>query len=413
MSVSKRKGSPHYWYDFTVGGMRFRGSCETNDIATAKAVEAQLRTDAVLNKHLRRKPRITLDAAFAKYWQEHGQYTRTGLSSTQLILRELLSFFRKDIYLDEIDDRLVNELVAHLQRRSKRSQTRDDEKSSITYLSNSSINRKIDMLRAVILQARSKWGVETSEVNISKHRLRIAEARTRWITAQEADKLVFHAADHIKPIIRCALLTGLRLSNITGLSWEQVNMHSRIISLRVKSKLPGGKRLEIPISDTLFNILLEQGPQKTGHVFVRKFKNQKPANKPRKPEPLIKIRKAFVHACTKAGIKDFRFHDLRHTAASWMIQNGVPLDVVQQILGHSDISTTQKYAHRQAADRLAAMDKLAAAQEIPTGNAADSRHIYVTMNPKEKTNLCKPAENGAAERNRTSDPVITNDVLYH
>lgn len=347
MSVSKRKGSPHYWYDFTVGGMRFRGSCETNDVAAAKAVEAKLRTDAVLNKHLGRKPRITLDAAFTKYWKEHGQYTSSALLTTQYIMAELLGVLGKQPYLDELNDARINDLVAELRGKQRQAPA--------------TVNRKLSVISAIIQRARG-WGVQIPEIAVNKHKLHMPQARTRWITPAEADKLIAHAAPHLKPIIRCALLTGLRLSNITGLKWEQVNMHARIITLRVKSKLPGGKLLEIPVSDALFTLLVEQGPQKTGPVFLRRFKPHRVTGRQREPEPLIQVRKAFRRACKRAGIADFRFHDLRHTAASWMLQNGVPLDVVQQILGHANISQTQKYAHRQAADRQAAMNALAAAQ---------------------------------------------------
>lgn len=351
MSVKKREGSPHYWYDFTVGGMRFRGSCETNDIATAKAVEAQLRTDAVLNKHLQRKPRLTLDAAFAKYWKEHGQFTSSGLQSTRYMLKEMLNFFGRNLYFDDLEDSHINNYISHLQARPQKNR-----------LANASINRRIDMLRAVIMRARKRWGVETPDISISNHRLIAAEARTRWITAAEADHLIAAADDHLKPIIRCALLTGLRRGNILGLRWEQVNMQARVITFRVKSKLPGGKLLEIPISDALFSLLAEQNPKKIGFVFLRHFKLCPKTGKQRKPQPLLKIQKSFRYACKQAGIHDFRFHDLRHTAASWMLQQGVTLDVVQQILGHANISQTQKYAHRQASDRQAAMNALAAAQ---------------------------------------------------
>ncbi|MFO0390159.1 MAG: tyrosine-type recombinase/integrase [Alphaproteobacteria bacterium] len=342
MSVTKRKDSPHYWYDFTIGGQRFRGSCETNDKQTAKSIAAKLRTEALHNKHLGRKPRITLDVAFAKYWKEHGQETRTGLSHTLHTFRDFLKFWGKDFYLDEINDAEINRCVADLQGRIIKKDKR---------LAPASINRRLDMLRAVILRAR-RWGVTVPEVNISAHRLQMPEARTRWLTPEEAERLIEHAADHLKPIIQFALYTGARLSNITQLQWQQVDLKERIIRLRVKSKLPGGKLLEVPISQPCYDLLQAQGVEKTGHVFTRSFKAGRTL-------PLASIKRSFKSACKAAKITDFRFHDLRHTAASWMVQQGVPLDVVRDVLGHSDISMTQKYAHRNAADRTAALTALA------------------------------------------------------
>lgn len=356
MSVSKRNGSPFYWYDFTVGGLRFRGSTETDDAATARTIEASLRREAALNQHLKRKPRITLDAAFAKYWKEHGQFLPSAWRVIDFNSRQMLTYFGKNTFLDELTDNRINDFIAHL-RVTPIGQP-DGKQKQITP---GAINRKLDVLGAVLGRA-ARWNVELPEIKISSHKLIAAEARTRWITPEEAGRLIENAAPHVQPILRCALLTGLRFANITGLTWEQVNMHARVIRVRVKSKLPGGKQLEIPISDALFSLLLEQGPQKSGPVFMRRFKPHRKTGKKRKPMPIGQLRNSFRHACEKSGIEDFRFHDLRHTAASWMLQNGVPLDVVQQILGHAHISQTQKYAHRQASDRQAAMNALAMAQ---------------------------------------------------
>jgi integrase len=353
MSVFKRKGSPHYQYDFTVGGIRFRGSCETNDQQAAKAIEARLRTEAVLNKHLKRSPRLSIDQAFAKYWKEHAQHQRSGLTVTLKAAKQAIAFFGKDTPIDELDNARLNSWVSHL-RQQKHGQKQGAEKP----LSVGSINRKLDVLSAMLGCAR-KWGVEVPPVKVSDHKLIAPEARTRWITPAESERLIAAAAPHIQPIIRFALLTGLRLGNILALDWQQVNLPAGIIAVRVKSKLPGGKLLEIPISSACRALLEQQQPKATGAVFTRQFKNG------RRPEPLSKVRKAFVSACRQAGINDFRFHDLRHTAASWLVQRAVPLDVVQAILGHSHIAMTQKYAHRQASETLAAMQALAQAQNTP------------------------------------------------
>jgi integrase len=359
----KRKGSPFYHYDFTVGGMRFRGSCETDDFETAKTIAASLRREAALNQHLKRKPRLTLDAACAKYWKEHGQHLATSWSVVHPHCNQLIDFFGKSMFIDEIDDAQINRLIGHLQSGTPRPDP-------------ATVNRKLDTLSAVLSRAARRWGVEPSPATVSSHKLRVAEARTRWITPAQADKLIAASADHLKPIIRCALLTGLRLSNITGLTWEQVDLDAGIVRVRVKSKLPGRKLLEIPISNEFRRLLDEQANhlvdanKKVGAIFLRRFKGRE--NKPsvRAAEPLVQVRKSFATACKNAGITDFRFHDLRHTAASWMIQRGVPLDVVQKILGHFHISQTQKYAHRQAADIAAGLNALAMVQNEATKQEA-------------------------------------------
>lgn len=297
---------------------------------------------------------MTLNIALGKYWKEHGQFCGSAMSAIDLHSRHLLNHFGEGIHLDEIGDAEINKY------RSAQVGTLSSRKRP---LSNATINRRLEFLGTVIKRARKQWGVEAPEVDMGKHKLREPEARTRWLTPEEAETLIDCAALHLKAPIRFALLTGARLSNITGLQWEDVNLARRIVTLRgVKSRLPGGKTLEIPISSPLLALLIAQQPKKRGYVFVRHFAINRETGKQRQPEAITKFRRSFGTACKNAGIADFRFHDLRHTAASYMIQNGVPLDVVQEILGHSDISMTQKYAHRDARAKQDAMEALGMAQ---------------------------------------------------
>jgi integrase len=276
---------------------------------------------------------MTLSVATGKYAAEHGQHLSSYWDVIDPHFREFNDFFGGDMYIDEIADSDISRFI------SKQN------------VKPGTVNRKLDTLSALMRRAGDRWGVEISPIRISKHKLVAPEARTTWITVEQANKLIDASAPHLKPCIRFALLTGLRLSNIIGLKWEQVDMKSRIIRSRVKSKKPGGKLLETAISDELLSLLIEQKPQKTGHVFVRRFKK-------RKPQPIKQFRNSFKSACKKAGLVDFRFHDLRHTAASWMVQNKVPLDVVQKVLGHSKITQTQKYAHREASAVAEALNTL-------------------------------------------------------
>lgn len=344
MSIGKRKGSPFWWYDFTVQGERLRGSCETDDKETAKAVEARERTKAILGD--RRKPRLTLDEACAKYWESRGQNCASAFTSIKHTCDNMIDAFGGNTYLDQIGDFELDKYVTICQKK----------------IANGTINRRLDVLSAIYTTARKKWGVDAGELDISKHRLIPPEARTRWITPEEADKLILAAATHLKPCIRFALLTTNRLSNIVGLKWEDVDLHNRIIKMRVKSIRPGRKVHEIPITNAMLILLIEQEPKKEGHVFVRRFKPDKKTKKEKMPVPIKKFRTSFKNACIKAEIKDFRFHDLRHTAASWMRQNGVPIEDVKDVMGHSDIRMTLKYAHSDKQAKRSAMEKLAAAQ---------------------------------------------------
>ena len=96
-------------------------------------------------------------------------------------------------------------------------------------------------------------------------------------------------------------------------------------------------------------------------------------------KPLCDVRKPFFEACDKAKIKGLRFHDLRHTAATWMVMAGVDLVTVSEVLGHSDIKMTLRYAHPTPENRRRAVDALAAV----FGRKSNEVDTYRTPVPKD------------------------------
>lgn len=300
---------------------------------------------------------MTLNAALERYWQERGQFCGSAMSAVDLHSRHLLTYFGQDKFLDEIGDAKISDYrLDQLGKLSARKKP----------VSNATINRRLEFLRTIIKRAKT-WGKDTQDINLKALRLEEPQARTRWLTPEESATLIDKAVTHLKAPIEFALYTGARLSNVVGLQWEDVNLMRRKITFRgVKSTKPGGITLEIPMSAPCKELLISQGPRKSGHVFLRHFKPNRKTGEQRKPQPITKFRRSFATACKEAEITNFRFHDLRHTAASYMIQNGVPLELVKEILGHSDISMTMKYAHHSDKEKVDAMEIL--------GNAAQIRH---------------------------------------
>ena len=221
-----------------------------------------------------------------------------------------------------------------------------DKRKSV---SPSTFNRDMEVLRKIVTLAEKIWKVNSPDINFTKLMMREPEPRTNWITEKQAKKLVKVAPDHLKPIILFALYTGLRQSNILKLEWNQVNLETREIEVFIKSNIPGGKRLVLPITTQVFQILQELKPKKEGRVFLYKSK------------PIDCIKRSFNTACKNAGIKNFRFHDLRHTSATWMLNKEIPIDIVQEVLGHTQITTTKKYAHRMMKDKLKALEAVSKA----------------------------------------------------
>jgi integrase len=139
----------------------------------------------------------------------------------------------------------------------------------------------------------------------------------------------------------------MRKGELLGLEWERIDLASaRIVLYDTKNGAPRG----VPMNRAVYDVLMRLGPtaeERKGLVFRR-----------RSGLAWGQIRRAFETAVTKAAIPDFRFHDLRHTAASHMVIRGASLKDVQEVLGHKDFKMTLRYAHLSPAHLRGAVERL-------------------------------------------------------
>lgn len=219
------------------------------------------------------------------------------------------------------------------------------------------VNREMSTLRHMLNKA-VEWGMLEKSPLRQGSRLMLKENnhRLRFLTWEEIKSLLGACMPHLKPIVETALHTGMRRNEILSLKWEQIR-NGFIYLTETKS----GKGRQIPINDRLTEVFREvrRGNQlKPPYVFCdgqgRRF---------------YQVRRSFVSACRRAGIEAFRFHDLRHTFASQLVMNGVGLKAVQELLGHSDLKMTMRYAHLSQAhlkDAVAVLNKLSGGAEKGT-----------------------------------------------
>jgi len=166
----------------------------------------------------------------------------------------------------------------------------------------------------------------------SVKRLKEPPGRLRYLTQQEMAGLVEACSPHLKPIVVTALHTGMRKSEILGLKWRDIDFRAKTITVhRTKNNEPR----VIPLHHTLYDAL-HQLPRPLHSAYVCCHENG---------ERYDEVKRSFKSACRKAGIADFRFHDLRHTFASHLVLNGINLKTVQYFPGHKDIRMTLRYAH--------------------------------------------------------------------
>jgi integrase len=177
---------------------------------------------------------------------------------------------------------------------------------------------------------------------------KLPQGRARHLNSQDIKNLIDNAESWFKPILVVAVLTGMRLGNIMSLLWDEVDMSKKVIVLE---KTKNGKRLAIPINDTLLETFKNLNK-------VRLLNCKQVFHRNGKPLYQKQVERALKRACKKAGIKDFRFHDLRHTFASLLIQSGEDFYTVQKLLGHRDGRMTQRYAHLSQEGLSSATKKL-------------------------------------------------------
>lgn len=156
--------------------------------------------------------------------------------------------------------------------------------------------------------------------------------RYRYLTKQEWNRLRMSMPKYLYDIVLVALLTGLRRKNVLNLKWEQINFSMGFLEV-LKQDNKGGKVIRLPMSDYLIQHFQSLNPKESGYVFVN----------PDTGLPFVDIKRAFKSALKRAGISDFKFHDIRRTVGTWLLQAGVDIRAIQQILAHSDIRTTERY----------------------------------------------------------------------
>ena len=211
--------------------------------------------------------------------------------------------------------------------------------------SNAYVNRYLACIKTIFNIGIKNELIKTTPMKAVKM-MKEDNHKIRYLTADEEARLFKELSEHLKPIVICALQTGLRKSNILQLRWELVDLEFRFIEVLAQQN-KGHKIIKIPISDKLLETL-ESLPRNSEYVFAN----------PDTGKPYRDISEGFKNACDRANIENFRFHDLRHTVATRLVEKGIDLRVVQEIMAHSTIVTTQRYMHPTPKRKLEAISVL-------------------------------------------------------
>ncbi len=390
-----REGSPFYQYDWSIAGTRIRGSTGTADYHRASEIALQLRREAlsslqglhVLDTGIGSSVREACD----RYWEDHAQY-HAKANTTGAHLDTLERLLGTNTPLAKIDAGAVRQFVSI--RRNE--------------VSPASVNRNLSTLRKMLRIAGEEWGELLPEIKISKFMLDEPVGREVFLKRNQADQLIAAIIPHARPMVELALLTGLRKGNIVGLDWEMVDLEARRLTLIVKDRSSLGKALTVPLINETVNLLAglqPHPPLRRGPVFT--YGNPQvmcPCNACRRQklmgQRIVDIKKTFDTARNAIGMPQLRFHDLRHTVASWLLDKGYPLKVVKEVLGHSDIRTTERYSHLEDGQQANAMaDAL--------GTPPPARHTKVTRPADSGSFVTRLSQSGSAGKERSLRPAET------
>lgn len=344
MAVRKFKNS--WWVDFRADHIRYRRRSPENTRAGAQAYEVILRHKLACGLPIENAQRVAARtekfAVFAEKWFEEYVIPNNKLSeqrSKAYILGASLVPFFGATPIAEITTRQVEQYKAQTAQRG---------------VTNKTINNRLTVLRKCLATAY-EWLELTGEPPRIIW-LKGAPPRTDYLSEDESNRLLNHADGTVREMLLVALRTGMRQGELKGLQWSSIDWETRMITVR-HSKSDYSPDLGTPKSNRARHIpmhadvheALHWRRQSEGYVFFDErghtFDHQR-----------LKARLAKV--CVRAQLRHIGWHTLRHTFASHLAMRGVPLGAIQALLGHSNITTTMRYAHLAPSTLRTAVDLL-------------------------------------------------------
>ena len=315
MSLYKRKDSPFWWVKLApIRGESkpLQQSTGTTDRRQAQEAHDRLKAARWEQDRLGVKPRHTWEEAVLRWLVETKDKATHGDDKAKL---RWLDDRLQHRYLDEIDRTLIDEIKF---ARAK-------------IASAATTNRYLALIRAVLRRACDEW--EWLD-RVPKFKLfKEGEGRVRSLSQAEFERLCKELPTHLADMAVFSVATGLRQANVTGLEWRFVDL------ARQHAWIPGdkhknGRPHSVPLNAMAIAVLRRQVGKHANRVFTYRG------------EPVTSVNtKAWTAALKRAGINDFRWHDLRHTFATWHRQAGTPTHELQRLGGWKTGHMVERYAH--------------------------------------------------------------------
>jgi integrase len=311
------------------------GSVENISITDARKASSRLMRQVELGEDpLAQKAELRAVPTFAEFIDEQylpyvKNYKRSWGTDVSLLKNHLLPRFGKR-HLDTITRQDIVKMHA-------------DRKASGAAAG--SANRLLIMMR-YIFNLALRWEVQGIKANpcAGVPLLEVNNKKERYLSQDEAKRLYDAVCESENPMLKfivpMLILTGARKREVLDAKWTDFDLERRIWRIPTTK---AGKARHVPLADGVMNLLATM-PRDLPWAFAN----------PDTGKPYVSIYCAWHTARTKAGLTDVRMHDLRHSFASLLINSGRTLYEVQHILGHTQVKTTQRYAHLSQDTLLAA-----------------------------------------------------------
>ena len=351
-----------YWFDFQINGTRYRKSTGKTKRRDAENVFHAEREKAKAGEssgvqEVKTYKLVDLAEEYLKWAERQRSY-----KDKKRCIRQLIEVFGNH----EVRDLNTREIEQWQSRRLK-------------YNKPSTVNRLLATLKHMVNKG-TQWGMASDSVLKQVRNVKLLpenNRRLRFLSIEECQRLIECCHKDLHPIVVVALNTGMRRGEIFNLTWTQIDLRHGFILLDTSKN---GERREIPINTTLEYLFkeMQQRSVKSEYVFAGKT-----------GKPLTDIKKGFHTALRRAGIHDFRFHDLRHTFASQLVMAGIDITSVKELLGHKSLTMTMRYSHLSPGHKRKAvhvLDRLMEKQEV---DVPEKWYKNGTIFDSEEQSICR------------------------
>jgi len=344
VSLYKRPDSQYYWMYWYVNGKINRKSTMTKQKRKAQKIAKQQERELEKQKGIIGYDKITLEDLKEEVLNDYEINARRSIEIAKMRLNHLINFWGQEKKVIDINEQEISKYIKH---RLKHKNNRNEN------IKVSTINRELAALRFGfnVLMKKKMIGDKPNIISMREDNVRIG-----FFEHWEYKRLLEHASEHIKPIIRFLYRTGWRMEEVLKLRWDYVDIDNGIILLPPQlSKNNDGRTFYLDedlkgmfrkLWEAHFNNRLNKGAD-VPYVFTNKHGTDR----------IKSFRTAWHVSCERAGLKNKMIHDFRRTAVRNLVRSGVPERVAMAITGHRTRSVFERYNIVSDTDLRQAVEK--------------------------------------------------------